>query len=191
MNGQSLLGCRAESVARMRARDVVRRAKRERLDNGGVSVIERTACMHASRGRTGASVFVCCSLGPRVACLSSACYGRSKNGLLTSGIHVFLSVRARRQQVRRNRAVLRQLFVQQFFSRRTMSDNDPHGDGDRARPKHDGSRGASFRSYKRDFLTTSRGKFAKDDRYSFFFPPSSLGINTSPRPDAEVFLGKS
>ena len=48
-----------------------------------------------------------------------------------------------------------------------MSADDAHGDGDRARPKHDGSRGASFRSYKRDFLTTSRGKFAKDDRYAF------------------------
>ena len=130
VNGQSLLGCRTESVTRMRARDVVRRAKRERLDNGGVSVIERTACMHASRGRTGASVFVCCSLGPRVACLSSACYGRSKNGHLTSGIHVFLSVRARRQQVRRNRAVLRQLFPLGTKAHKKMSADDPHGDGE-------------------------------------------------------------
>ena len=41
-----------------------------------------------------------------------------------------------------------------------MSDNDPSGDGDRARPKHDGSRGPSFRSYKRDFMAYPHAKAA-------------------------------
>ena len=47
-----------------------------------------------------------------------------------------------------------------------MSDNDAP-DHDRRYPTHDGSRGEAFRSYSRDFLAFARGKFAKDDRYSY------------------------
>lgn len=36
------------------------------------------------------------------------------------------------------------------------------------RPTHDGSRGPDFRAYKRDFFALARGKFSKDDRYSWW-----------------------
>ena len=34
-------------------------------------------------------------------------------------------------------------------------------------PKHDGTKGPSFRTFKRTFLNIARGKHAKDDMYSF------------------------
>ena len=34
-------------------------------------------------------------------------------------------------------------------------------------PTHDGTRGVSFRKYKRDFFAVARGRFSKDDRYSW------------------------
>ena len=34
-------------------------------------------------------------------------------------------------------------------------------------PTHDGSRGVAFRKYKRDFFAVARGRFSKDDRYSW------------------------
>ena len=33
---------------------------------------------------------------------------------------------------------------------------------------YDGTRGVAFRQFKRDFFALARGRFAKDDRYSFF-----------------------
>jgi hypothetical protein len=33
---------------------------------------------------------------------------------------------------------------------------------------YDGTRGASFRTFKRDFLTKARARFGKDDRHSFY-----------------------
>jgi hypothetical protein len=35
------------------------------------------------------------------------------------------------------------------------------------RPTHDGTRGQTFRAFRRDFVALARGKFSKDDRYSF------------------------
>lgn len=32
---------------------------------------------------------------------------------------------------------------------------------------YDGTRGAAFRTFKRDFLTKARARFGKDDRHSF------------------------
>ena len=52
----------------------------------------------------------------RVGCLSSADYGWSKYGLLTSGIHAPRSVRTRRQQVRRNRRFV-EVVVSDRYSR--------------------------------------------------------------------------
>ena len=34
-------------------------------------------------------------------------------------------------------------------------------------PKHDGSKGPSFRTFRRTFLNIARGKHAKDDMYSY------------------------
>ena len=33
---------------------------------------------------------------------------------------------------------------------------------------YDGSRGPLFRTFKRDFFARARGRFAKDDRYSYY-----------------------
>ena len=38
---------------------------------------------------------------------------------------------------------------------------------DRRHPTHDGTRGQGFRAFRRDFMALARGKFSKDDRYSF------------------------
>ena len=47
-----------------------------------------------------------------------------------------------------------------------MSSRD---DDDRAwKLTYDGTRGVAFRQFKRDFFALARGRFAKDDRYSFF-----------------------
>ena len=35
-------------------------------------------------------------------------------------------------------------------------------------PKHDGTKGPAFRLFKRTFLNIARGKFCKDDQWSFF-----------------------
>ena len=53
------------------------------------------------------------------------------------------------------------------MSTNTSRDDDER-DSERFRPTHDGSRGPAFRDFKSDFLTFSRTKFAKDDRYSFY-----------------------
>lgn len=49
-----------------------------------------------------------------------------------------------------------------------MSSNNDAEYDDRGRPMNDGTRGPAFRAYKRDFLALARGRFAKDDRHSFF-----------------------
>ena len=48
-----------------------------------------------------------------------------------------------------------------------MTDHDAQHD-DARYPTHDGTRGPSFRKYKRDFFALARGKFSKDDRHSWF-----------------------
>lgn len=48
-----------------------------------------------------------------------------------------------------------------------MSNNGDDDDDRSQRLKYDGTRGPEFRKFRRDFLTKSRGKFAKDDRHSF------------------------
>ena len=47
-----------------------------------------------------------------------------------------------------------------------MSRGDEN-DIERGRVSYNGERGGAFRKYKRDFLSLARGRFAKDDRYSF------------------------
>ena len=47
--------------------------------------------------------------------------------------------------------------------RRDDQENDDH-----RKPTHDGSRGVAFRTFRRDFLALARGRFAKDDRYSYY-----------------------
>ena len=48
-----------------------------------------------------------------------------------------------------------------------MSTRDDEEHGHVGHPTHDGARGETFRSFKRDFLTIARGKFSKDDRSSW------------------------
>ena len=48
-----------------------------------------------------------------------------------------------------------------------MSSHDDDQD-DRHKLKYDCKRGPAFRKFRRDFLTVARGKFSKDDRYSFY-----------------------
>ena len=47
-----------------------------------------------------------------------------------------------------------------------MVDNDQ--DSARKFLRYNGTRGAPFRTFKRDFLTRARGRFGKDDRHSFY-----------------------
>ena len=46
------------------------------------------------------------------------------------------------------------------------SANEEDDDDNRLKP-YKGERGGTFRTFRRDFLAQARGKFSKDDRFSF------------------------
>ena len=71
-----------------------------------------------------------------------------------------------------------------------MASHDDENDRT-SRPTHDGTRGPTFRTFKRDFLTIARGKFAKDDRFSFYqaymrTDEGGTGTGAPPMPAATV-----
>ena len=69
-----------------------------------------------------------------------------------------------------NRVLVDSIQANKFFTRdksiKMVRQDDDEAD-DVGRLTHDGARGPTFRAFKRDFLAVARGRFAKDDRFSF------------------------